>query len=60
MTQGDPLAMIAYGIRTLPLIKNLKQEIPGVTQPCYADNSVDLSTFAILETYFDSLTCQVP
>ena len=30
--QGEPLQMIAYSIGILPLIKNLKQEIPDVTQ----------------------------
>ena len=33
MMQGYPLAMIAYGRGILPLIKNLKREIPGVTHP---------------------------
>ena len=56
MTQGDPLVMIAYGIGILPLIKNIKGEIPDVTQPWYADDVGDLGTFARLETYFDSLT----
>ena len=56
MTQGGPLTMIAYGIGILSLIKNLKQEIPDVTQPWYADDSGDLGTLARLETYFDSLT----
>ena len=58
--QGDPLAMIAYRIGTLPLINNLKREIPDVTQPWYAENSVALGTFARLETCFDFLTSQVP
>ena len=31
VTQGDNLAMIAYGIRILPLIKNTKRAIPDVT-----------------------------
>ena len=35
--QGVPLTMIAYGIGILPLIKNIKQEIPDVTQPWYAN-----------------------
>ena len=30
VTQGDPLSMIAYRICILPLIKNLKREIPDV------------------------------
>ena len=60
VTQGDPLATIAYGIGILPLIKNLKQEIPDVTQTCYNDNAGALGMFTRLETYFDSLTRQVP
>ena len=58
VTQGDTLETIAYGISVLPLINNLKWEIPDVTQPWYADDSRDLCTFAILETYFDALTRQ--
>ena len=58
MAQGYPLAMIAYRIGIIPLIKNLKQEIPDVTQPCYADDAGALGTFKRLETYFDSMTRQ--
>ena len=60
VTLEDPLSMIAYGIRILPLIKNIKREIPDVTQPWYAENAGALRTFTRLETYVDSLTCQVP
>ena len=60
VTQGDTLAIIAKGIGTLPLINNLKWAITGVTQPWYADNARALGTFTRLETYFDSLTRQVP
>ena len=56
--QGDPLAMIAYDIGTLPLKRNTKREIPDVTQPWYADDAEALGTFAIIETYFDLLTHQ--
>ena len=59
VTQGDPLVMIAYGIGILPLINNLKREIPDVPQPWYTDYSGALGTFTIIETYFNSLTCQV-
>ena len=52
--------MIEYRIGILPLIKNLKQEIPGVTQPWYADDVRDLGTFVRLETYFDLITRQGP
>ena len=40
--------MIVYGIGILPIIKNLKREIPDVTQPCYADDAGALGTFADL------------
>ena len=52
--------MIAYGIIILPIINNLKREIPDVTQPWYADNAGALGTFARLETYFDLLKHQGP
>ena len=58
--QGDSIAMIAYRIEIIPLIKKLKREIPDVTQPWYADDAGALGVFAILETYFDSLTCHSP
>ena len=58
--QGGTIAMIAYGIGILPLIKNLKQETPDVTQPWYTDDAGALGIFARLETYFDSLTRQGP
>ena len=58
--QGDTITMIAYGIRILPLIKNLKQDIPDITQPwCYDDDGA-LCTFVRLETYFDFLKLQGP
>ena len=58
MKQGDPLAMITYGISILPLIKNLKRAIPDVTQPWYADDAGALGKFVIIETYFDLMTRQ--
>ena len=42
--------MITYGISIVSLIKNLKREIPDVTQPWYSDDAVDLGMFARLET----------
>jgi hypothetical protein len=39
LTQGDPLAMFVYGVRTLPLIRQLQEEIPDVEQRWYVDHS---------------------
>ena len=38
VTQGDPLAMITYGIGFLPLIRELWDAHPHVTQPWYTDD----------------------
>ena len=56
--QGDPLALIAYRIGILPLIKNFKRKILDVTQPWYADDAGALCKFERLETYFDLLNRQ--
>ena len=56
MAQGDPLAMIAYGIGIIPLINSLKREV----QPWYADDAGALGMSARLETYFDLLASQGP
>ena len=48
--------MIVYVIGILPIIKNLKREIPDIPQPWYAYNYVALGTFSKIETYFNSLT----
>ena len=58
--QGDTLAMIVYRIIILPLLNNIKREIPAVTQPRYADNARALGTFAKIDTYFYLLTHQGP
>ena len=50
--------MIAYGISIFPLIKNLKREIPEVTQLWYADDAGALGTFSVLAKYFDLITPQ--
>ena len=46
VTKGDPLAMIVYVIGIIPLILDLWTSHPIVTQPCYADDTETISTFA--------------
>ena len=54
VTQGDPLAMIAYGIGVLTLIRELRNTHPRVTQPWYADDAGARGTFQqILEHFWD-------
>ena len=54
--QGEPLAMAAYGLGILPLIKNLKGSHPDATKPWYSDNTGALGRFLIIEDYFNYLT----
>jgi hypothetical protein len=53
--QGDPISMVAYGILLLPLIRTLKDEIPEVDQPWYADNAGAGGTFKGRWQYFEKL-----
>ena len=55
MTQGDPLAMVAYGIGVLPPIKKMRVAYPDVTHPWYADDAGSLGTFNNIGLYFNSL-----
>ena len=53
--QGGPLAMVAYGIGSLPLIKHLKLAYPDGTQPWYAGDAGAQGKFDNLKRYFNSL-----
>ena len=55
VSQGYPLAMVAYGIGILPMIKNLQSEFPDATHPCCADDAGALGTFGNIELYFNLL-----
>ena len=39
VTQGDPLAMALYGLALVPLAIFLRQAVPSVIQPWYADDA---------------------
>ena len=55
VTQGDPLEMVAYGLVILLLIQELQQAHPGITQPCCADDSGEVSTFEGILFHLDVL-----
>ena len=52
VTQGNPLIMIAYGIGVLPLILELREAHPRVTQPWYADDVGAGETFIDVQVHF--------
>ena len=60
VTQGDPLAMVAYVVEFPPLIKCLKLVYHEVTQPFYYDNAGALGTFDNVDLYFNLLEHNVP
>ena len=39
VTQGDPLAMVLYGLALTPLSEQLRITVPSVVQPWYADDA---------------------
>ena len=39
VTQGDPLAMVTYGLGILPLIQELWKSHPSVTHPWYTSDA---------------------
>ena len=58
VTQGDPLAMFAYGLSVVPLAKRLRIDVPKVLQPWYADDSAAQGRASEVERFFDLLTEQ--
>jgi len=39
VTQGNPLAMILYGLALIPLVEQLQKAFPDVILPFYADDA---------------------
>ena len=55
VTQGDPLAMVAYGVAILPLIRKLKELNQLLTQSWYADDASAAGTFDRILKLFNDL-----
>jgi len=55
VTQGDPLAMVMYGVGLLPLIRILKKAVSDVHQPWYADDAGAGGHFNRITRYFEKL-----
>ena len=60
VTQGDPLAMIAYGIGVLPLIRVLRRDHLQFTQPWYADDAGAGGKFEAVMAHFRDLQLKGP
>ena len=54
--QGDPLAMAAYAVSTVPLIKQLERTCQATTQCWFADDDGAASDLASLRQYWDELS----
>ena len=59
-TQGDPLAMIVYGVGMLPLVEKLEEEIPDIVQPWYADDAGAAGDYENIAKYFELLVSEGP
>ena len=55
VTQGDPLAMIIYGLGIRPLIQDLRTDHPIVNQPWYDNDSRVIGTFSGIRRHLNGL-----
>ena len=60
VNQGDPLAMITYGIGVLILIQEFRDTNRCITQPWYADNAEEGGEFGRILTHFWYLQARWP
>jgi hypothetical protein len=55
VTQGDPLAMVIYGLALAPLLHDLRVRHPSVLQPWYADDAAMEGRASTVAAAMDSL-----
>ena len=60
VTQGDPLSMITYGIGVLPLIRELWDAHPRISQPWYSDDAGAGGSFRNILVHFKDLQVRGP
>ena len=60
VTQGDPLAMVAYGLGILLLIYELRQAHPRITHNWYADDAGAGGTSEGIRRHLDGLMVRGP
>ena len=58
VTQGCPLSMVAYALLILPLIKQLKKEMPVANSMWFADDGSVANKFKDIASFFSRL-CQL-
>ena len=60
VNQGDPLAMVTYGLGIPPLIQNLQTAQPRVTQPWYTNDAGAGGNCADIRRHLDGLMVREP
>ena len=55
VTQGDPLAMVMYGLALLPLIRAIRPDDGDGVQSWYADDGQAVGRFEMLRRWWDKL-----
>jgi hypothetical protein len=60
LSQGDPLAMILYGVALLPLVEKLKEAVPEALIPMFADDAAAVANFTHCASCLEFLCAKGP
>ena len=55
VAQGEPMALIAYGLGILPLIRGIQADHPLITQPWYADYAGSRGYFGNIHRHLEEI-----